>query len=163
MVAMTDAEMSGVTACGFSEFTLQGGVAKAMFNVQAETFTEIESMKLAHWNNGSGLGWDQNWTGVSMGTDGSDLVMKNFVLETTFSHVDDPQNRKLESVTIGFNNVTGTMSADFQSLSRTGHTGRKPGGDQTYEFDGDKLLLTINVSGGEKGIWVDMGDAVQQP
>lgn len=167
MVAMSDSELSAVTAGGFSSFSLTNDgtfdIARAMFNVQAETFTEIESMKLAHWDNGSGTpGWDQNWTGVDMGTSAEDLVLKDFVMETTFTNVNDPQNRELESVTIGFNNVTGTMSADFQSLSRTGGSARQDEGSQTYAFNGDKLLLTINVTGDNRGIWVNMGDAVQQ-
>lgn len=170
MVAMSDSELSAVTAGGFSSFSLTNDgtfdIAKAMFNVQAETFTEIESMKLAHWDNGSGTpGWDQNWTGVDMGTSAENLVLKDFVMETTFTNVNDPQNRELESVTIGFNNVTGTMSADFQSLSRltgTQYENRQNEGPATYQFNGDKLLLTINVKGDNRGIWVDMGDALKK-
>lgn len=163
MLEMADSEMEQVTAGGFSNFSLVNDgtydIARMQFNMEADTYAEIESMKMAHWDNGGGTGWDQDWTNVDLGSDATDLELKNFVFETKFSNINDPNNRQLEQVIIGFNNVTGTLSADFNSLSRVGFVGRQNVGNTTYHFNNDKMLMIINCTGPDQGIWFDFGNA----
>ncbi len=75
MTRMTEEELSAVTGHGFSSFTLtqDNGVdiARMDLNMRAETFTEIDSMKLGYY----GGGWDENWLGLSMGSSENDLIL----------------------------------------------------------------------------------------
>ena len=161
MQKMSDDELSNCRAVGFSEFTLQNQIATAEFNIQTDTYTEIDSLKMGHWDNSNGMGWDQNWESVDMGTSINDLNMNNFIMEAKFENIDDPDSRKLKSLRIGYKDVTGTISADFKSLSRSGNSARQNKGDQTYDFENDKLILEVNLDGDidKKGIRVDFGDA----
>ncbi|MCB2149464.1 MAG: hypothetical protein KQI81_23490 [Deltaproteobacteria bacterium] len=166
MSAMTDNELSQITGHGFSEFSLTNvdglDIARISLNMQASTWAEMDSMKMGYWDNGSGMGWDQNWTGVSMGSETTDMILSNFVIQTEFVNVNDAATRQLKSITIGYENVTGTLSGNFASLSRTTGAARTDEGAATYVFNGDPFLLHINVEGDNPGVWLDFGNAVKQ-
>ncbi len=163
MQKMSDDELSNCRAVGFSEFTLQNQIATAEFNIHTDTYTEMDSMKMGYWDNGN-MGWDQNWESVDMGSSTDDLNMNNFIMQAEFENIDDPSSRKLKSLKIGYKDVTGTISADFKSLSQSGNSARQNKGQQTYDFDKDNLILEVNLDGDidEKGIRVDFGDAQPQ-
>lgn len=130
-----DEELSEVTGEGFSSFTLENDVARAYFNITASTFTEMDSLKMGYYNDGIGNGWDQDWTNVSLGSASEDLVCKGLFLEAKFSNIADPANRKLDYVKIGSPDMTGPISANFNSFS-----GRiRDGG--TVVVDGRRLNL----------------------
>jgi len=158
MRVMTNTELANVTGSGFSQFTLVNGVALAQFDIRASTWTEIDSMKLGNYNDGSSSGWDQDWSGVSMGSQDTDLVMQGFYLKASFSNIDDPATRKFNSVTIGWENVTGTITADFSSYSGylQGTTySRADLGTRTITLNNEPISITIDVA---KGIQVSMGN-----
>lgn len=169
MQRMTDGELSGVVAQGFSSFTMVDGVAKADFSgVSGYTYTEIDSLKMGYWDkgDGSGKGWDQNWRQVKLGTPSNDLVFNGFFFQAVFdqSSLNDPANRKLVSLSMGSKDVTGQLSADFQSLSAVvGGTevARSSQGVQTYQFNHTELSLNIELSGPRKGLWINMGNATK--
>ena len=169
MQVMTDGELSGVVGQGFSSFTMADGVARADFGgISASTFTEIDSLKMGYWDkgNGGGVGWDQNWSQVKLGTPSSDLTFNGFFFQAVFdqSSINDPANRKLLSVTMGSKDVTGQVTANFQSLSATvGGVDlvRANQGLQTYQFNHTELSLDIEVAGPHKGLWINMGNATK--
>ncbi len=124
MVQMSDEDLSGVTAAGFSSFTLENGVARAYFNIEASTFTEIDSLKMGYYSDdplvnprGLPLGWDQDWQGVSLGSSTEDLYCKGLFIEASFSNISDPASRTLDSLKIGTPSMTGPISANFVSFS----------------------------------------------
>ncbi len=120
MTLMFDMELSEITAAGFSKFTLTqdaADIARVDLNLHAATYAEIGAMQMGYHDNGGSLGWDQDWQAVSLGANDQDLVLNNFVLETKFQNISDPANRQLESITIGFTDVTGTISSDFGVFS----------------------------------------------
>jgi len=164
MSAMTDDELATITGHGFTDFSLTTAngldTARIDLNMQAATYATIDSMKLGHWDNGSGIGWDQDWTGVSLGTDAQDLVLTNFYLQAEFTDINDAAIRQLKSIEVGFQQAYGTVSADFVSLSQ-GLTSRENAGLATYTFDGDPFVLRINVDGDNPGISFDFGGAVR--
>ncbi|MFZ3209547.1 MAG: hypothetical protein WA140_12070 [Geobacteraceae bacterium] len=167
MGLLTDAELSEVTAQGFSSFTMVNGVAEADFTgISAATYTEIDSLKMGYWDNGAGIGWDQNWATVKLG-DGvpaNDLKFNGFYFKAVFdpATVNDPAARQLQSVTIGSKDVTGLLSADFQSLSRIGGVARDTSiGAKTYQFTNTDFSISIELTGAHKGIWINMGTAAQ--
>jgi len=164
MQKMSDDELSNCRAVGFSEFTLQNQIATAEFNIHTDTYTEIDSMKMGYWNNGNSMGWDQNWESVDMGSSINDLNMNNFIMQAEFENLNNSDPKELKSLRIGYKDVTGEISADFQSLSRSGNSARQSVGQETYEFDHDKLILEINLDGNidKKGIRVDFGNAQPQ-
>lgn len=167
MTAMTDHELSRVTGHGFSKFSLthENGldIARVALNIQASTWSEIDSMKLGYWDNGGGTGWDQEWTGVSLGSESTDMVFTDFVLQAEFVNVDNAATRELKSLSVGFESATGTLSGNFASLSRTNGAARAADGAATYVFNGNPFMLHLNMDGANPGIWFDFGGAVRMP
>lgn len=168
MGMMTDAELAAVTGHGFSNFSLENGVARIDLGIAASTFTEIDSVKLGYWDNGGGKGWDQNWTGAKLGSSTSDLTFNGFFLKAVFdpATINDPANRQLQGITMGSQHVTGTLTADFESLSRIAGgvavNNRALLGNQTYRFNDTELSISVNFTGPNKGIWVNFGNATVQ-
>ncbi len=120
MNLLDDHELSQIAATGFSKFTLlhdANDLARVELNLSAITYTQIETMKLGYWDNGAGTGWDQNWQNASLGTQAQDLVLRDFIFEAEFTDISDPINRQLLGVTVGFKDVTGTISTDFSAFS----------------------------------------------
>ena len=165
MAAMTDDELSEITGHGFTDFSLTTAngldIARIDMNLQAATYATIDSLKLGYWDNGSGVGWDQNWLGVSLGTNAEDLVLTNFFLQAEFININDAANRQLKTIEVGFQQVYGTISADFASLSQ-GAASREAAGVATYTFNGDPFVLRISVDSANPGISFDFGGAVRQ-
>jgi len=112
-----DEELAKVTGEGFSSFTLENEVARAYFNINTSTYTEIDSLKMGYCEYGSGLGWDQNWEGATLGSPTESLVCKGVYIEAGFSNITDPANRQLNFIRVGTPSMTGPISANFQSFS----------------------------------------------
>jgi hypothetical protein len=163
---MSDAELSEVTGAGYSEFTLEDGVALARLDIRATTYTEIDSMKLAHYDNGTGLDWDENWTDVKLGSESQDLDMRGLFIRCEFENVCDAATRQLKSVKIGFEDVSGTIEGVFNSFSgdleisgtSTAYH-RSYLGNRTFQLTNSELSLSINVDGPNKGIWYTIDNA----
>lgn len=169
MNRMSDTELAGVVGQGFSSFTMANGVALADFTgISVSTYTEIDSLKMGYWDKtGDGnKAWDQNWTSVKLGTSTKDLQINGFFMKAEFdpTTINDPANRQLKSFTIGSRDVTGIVSADFQSftgiisgpaISRTNL------GTASYQLNHTDLSFTIDVAGANKGVWINMGTATR--
>lgn len=162
MKVLSDSALSEITGFGYSDFTLFHDdvtgydIARIDLNQSVSTFTEIDSMKLGYYDNGTGLGWDQNWTNVSVGTAAQDLFMNGLFFRAEFENINDPVNRQLKSLTVGFTDVTGDLTADFQSLSLAGAAPRQMIGLNTLNFLNTPLALKIIMDGTERGIWLDL-------
>ena len=121
MTCLSDAELSSVHAAGFSSFSIINGLARADLNINISTYTEIDSLKMGHWNIGSGLGWDEDWTDVVLGEDRADptkdLKLRGIFIETQFTNIDNPATRTLDYVRIGTPNIDGKISATFNSFT----------------------------------------------
>ena len=154
MEPMAAAEMDEVTAGGFSSFSWDNGTATVYLDMEVRTWTEVDKSHAGPDPDG-----DQVWTDVDLGTQSTDLVLRDFVFKARFNNYDDPENRELLGIKIGFQNVTGSVSANFQALSREGHGYRQNPGQNTYTFNGDPLMLHFNTEGDNPGVWVDFGDA----
>ena len=169
MAAMTDDELAQVTGHGFADFSLTNvdglDIARIDLNLQAATYATMDSLKLGYWDNdttGAGnLGWDQDWTGVSLGTAGQDLLLTQFFLQAEFTDINDSSIRQLKTIEVGFQQAYGTLTADFASLSQ-GTTSREAAGTATYTFDGHPLVLRIHVDGDTPGISFDFGGATRE-
>lgn len=165
---LTDSQLAAVTGHGFSSFTMANNIALAELDIRGATYSEIDSLKLGYYDNGNGLGWDQNWNGVQIGSAGQDLTFNGFYLRTEFSNVTDSGNRQLLSARIGFHDVSGTISAAFQSFS-----GHLAGGTQ---LDGNRqqpnfsqmtlnhseVYLELQLSGPNQGIRVHFDPVTTQ-
>lgn len=169
---MTDAELSAVTGAGFSSFTLENDVAKAYFNIEARTFTEIQSLKMGYYDYGSGIGWDQDWTNVSLGSATEDLVCKGFYIEAKFTNLTDPTARSLDYIKIGTPSMTGPITADFNSFS--GHIenptdgvlvdGRRLSlGKNTIYSNNSEFYLQLSLTGTQAGWWTYWNNATITP
>jgi hypothetical protein len=165
---MTDEELSQVTGTGFSSFTLENDVAKASFNIEARTFTEIQSLKMGYYNDGTSLGWDEDWTNVSLGSATEDLVCKGLYIEAKFTNLSDPATRTLDYIKVGTPSMTGPISATFNSFS--GHIenptdgvlvdGRRLNlGQKTITSTNSEFYLQLSRTGAQAGWWVYWNNA----
>ena len=156
-------QMAAITGTGFSNFMIDGDRVRADFNIAALTYTEIASLKMGHWDNGGGLAWDQDWTDVMLGNAAEDMSLKGFFIEATFENLDDPAARRLTSVFFGFNQASGDLSANFNSLSRIGVNGQADDqranlGLRTFRFNNSEIALSFQLEGPNRGIWVRFGE-----
>lgn len=124
MLSVSDEELSEITGEGFSSFELINvnnniDLARIDFNITTSTYTQIDSLKMGYYDNGSGLGWDQDWTDVSLGSPTEDLVCKGIYFEARFMNIADSAARRLEYVKIGSPDMTGPITATFNSFSGT--------------------------------------------
>jgi len=165
MVQMKDDELSDVNAAGFSSFTLTDDVTRAYFNVEAQTFTEIQSLKMGYYNNG----WDEDWTNVSLGSSTEDLICKGLYIEASFSNITNSATRALNSIKVGTPSMTGPITATFTSFSGriedgTGvpfMLGGQPIdghrittlGTRTIYSNNDEFSMQLSNSGPQKGWW----------
>lgn len=130
MHELSEGEMAAVNGSGFSSFTLDNsGLATLNFpGIYLSTYTQIDSLKMGYYNNGSGLGWDQDWQDkVPPGTgknsfgasgNGNDLTFNGIYIQAKFENVDLP-SRQLDYVKIGTTNLSGDISGYFNKLSST--------------------------------------------
>jgi hypothetical protein len=148
MVQMNDEELSEVTAAGFSNFNLTDDVTKAYFNVEAQTFTEIQSLKMGYYNNG----WDEDWTNVSLGSSTQDLICKGLYIEAGFSNISTSSTRTLDSFKVGASSMTGPISATFNSFSGRIEDRETTPGTVLVPVEGQRLNLgtkTITATNSE--------------
>ena len=159
MNELSDGEMAAIYAQGFSEFTLTtltdgGGVATLDFKgVTLSTWTTIDSMKMGYYaKSGSTLPWDNDWTTVSLGTSGTDLVAKGLYIEAGFSNINDPATRQLNYLHIGTTNLTGTITANFNSfigtIGGTSYPNRSNLGSATITSTNSSFYLSLDRVGG---------------
>ena len=169
MVQMNDDELSSVTAAGFSSFTLQDGITRAYFNIEASTFTEIQSLKMGYYNDGITTGWDEDWTNVSLGSSIEDLMCKGLYIEASFTNITDSATRTLNSIKVGTPSMTGPITATFNSFSGriedgTGVPFMLDGlpidghrittlGTRTIYSNNDEFSMQLSNSGPQKGWW----------
>lgn len=158
MSVLSDEELAGITANGIllspDEITFS-----LPTYIGVNTYTEIDSVKMGYYDDGiNGLGWDQDWTNVSFGSEDQDIAMSGFFIDAQFS------GGQLSSVAIGAMQATGTLSGDFQSLSRV--IGGLPDmrsspspASQVINLDNDPLALIFTAA----GVMLDVGDATMTP
>jgi hypothetical protein len=159
---LSNDEMAAITGTGFTSFLIDGDRIRADFNISAQTYTEIDSFKMGYWDNGGGPGWDQNWTQAKLGTPAQDMSLHGFFIEATFQNLSDPVNRRLTGVYFGFNQVSGDLSANFESLSKIGVNGdpddqRLNLGVRTFQFNDSEFRISLELDGAHRGIWVRFG------
>ena len=172
---LNDNELSEVYAEGYSSFTLdiETGVAKALWNIEARTFTEIDSLKMGYYDNVSGSGWDQDWENVSLGTPTVDLVCKGLYIEAKFTNLADPATRSLDYIKLGTPSMTGPISATFNSFS--GHienltegvliadAHRLNLGQRTITSTNSEFYMQLTATGPQTGWYVYWSNATITP
>jgi hypothetical protein len=172
MNELNDETLSGITGEGFSSFTLVNGITKAYFNITASTFTEIDSFKMGYYNDGTTLGWDENWEGVSLGSPTEDLVCNGLYIEAGFSNISTPATRTLDYIRAGTPSMTGPISADFISFSGRIEDGtgvalidghRLNLGQKTIYSNNDEFYLQLSRTGAVAGWWAFWKNALVTP
>jgi hypothetical protein len=153
MHELSDGDMAAVYAQGFSTFTLTGSTVTLDFSgVTLSTWTEISSMNMGYYLKGGTTAWDNSWTGVSLGSQSTDLVAQGLYIEAGFSNITDPATRQLEYVRIGTHSLTGDISANFISFSGTLDNGvtnitRTNLGQATISASGTGFYLALDRIG----------------
>lgn len=161
MRAISDEMLSEITGEGFCSFTMQGGVVRADFDITASTRTHVDRLQMGYWDNGSGLGWDQDWEDVDFGYISNlginfTLTCNGLFFEAGFSNITDPNSRQLEYLRVGSPSVDGRIRADFRSFTGTigGTTytradrGPLLGTKYSIRPNGDYLYFELNRASG---------------
>ena len=176
MQEMADAELSDVYAAGYTTFSWRtmGGedIARLDLDVEARMFANIGSLKMGNY----GGGWDQDWTGVQLGTAVSDLVAKGLFVEMGFdtATINSPSGRTLNYVKIGTPNMQGDISGTFNSFSGTitgagiTNVSRQNLGTTTITADGtaasDFCMTLSRIAGtNQMGFSFQWGSATKSP
>ena len=144
---LSDGELATVYAYGFSTFSLTGNIVKLDFTgVTLSTYTDISSMKMGYYTKGT-LGWDNDWTGVKLGTLGADLVVTGLYIEAGFTSINNSATRTLDYMRIGTTNLTGDIRATFNSFSGTIDAGILVNGTPLgASFTGTRDTTTLGTS-----------------
>jgi len=168
MTQMSDEELSEVTAAGFSSFTLEDGVARALFNLEVSTFTEIDSLKMGYYLKDGETKWDEDWTNVSLGSAEEDLVCKGVFIEASFTNITQ-SNRTLDSIRIGTPDMTGDITATFNSFTGAIYNNygttlvlegqRDDLGTRTITSTNSEFYVQLSSSGDHSGWWFYWGNA----
>lgn len=150
---LDDEGLSEVYAAeGFAEFTIkdigtESGSGKiltqtdALFNIRAETYTEVDSLKLGYHNEydykdptPTAYLWDEDWVNVRIGdksdaltgptNDGFynpefDFIADGLYLRAVFTDINNPSSRQLKSFAFGAKYIKGDIQALFNSFSGT--------------------------------------------
>ena len=180
LLEMADTELAAVYAAGYTTFSWKTvgteDIARLDLDVEARMYADIGSVKTGYYNNGSTTAWDQDWTGVQLGTAVSDLVAKGLFVEMGFdtATINSPSGRTLNYVKIGTPNMQGDISGTFSSFSGTiGGAGitnvsRQNLGATTITADGtaasDFAMTLSRIAGtNQMGFSFQWGSATKSP
>ncbi|MCX5852547.1 MAG: hypothetical protein NT072_10930 [Deltaproteobacteria bacterium] len=178
MLQLNDEDLAATYAAGFSNFSVTNGYATAVLNINASTYTEIDSLKLGYYNDGSTTGWDQDWEDVKIyGTpkdSTKDFTTTGLIIEAKFTNIDDPATRQLDYVKLGVKSATGDITANFISLSGDIDNGSDSTpeynghrittiGNKTITFNSSEFEIKLSASGANKGFWVHFTNATVAP
>ncbi len=166
-----DAELAAVAGRGLVGISVVDGTARIDLNARVSTFTESDSLKAGYYDDEVlGLGWDQDWTQVSLGTAQQEAAFGGLYLEAQFNNFDDPATRSLSRFTFGTADFSGALEAMFVSFSGDvrvdgvaleGHR-MEPTFSQ-LDFDHTAFSVSVVLEGPQRGIWVQWDDAATRP
>ena len=143
MHIMSDKALEKIAAFGIYQFALSDDMAMASLDIEVSTYTEIDSLKLGYYDDGNGMGWDENWTNVQIGSDSNKFVIKNVYIKITYDNIHNSTLRSLRSIKIGSTDMTGSIVADFNSFS-----GRIASTINGHRITPDFCKITFNNTGG---------------
>lgn len=119
--SLSEKAMRNETAqAGLASFSKNDTSIRMFTDIHLETWTDINSMKIGYYDNGSagGLGWDQNWRNVKIGTSATDqMKMDGFVFKADFDDLVNTDKPNLKRLVIGTNRLIGTVQANIDSIS----------------------------------------------
>jgi hypothetical protein len=163
---LADNELAGVVAGEFSSFTIENGVARAEFNILTSTWAEIGSLKLGYYNDGTTTGWDEDWTNVAIGSQANNLTVSGFYIEAAFlNDITNPETRTLQSIKFGTTDMTGAITANFNSFSGDIAAGSPIDGHRlvpsftSISFTNTGFNISLTIDGVEKGYQVHWDNA----
>jgi hypothetical protein len=101
-----------------TNITTNDTTTRLFINTHIETFTEIESLKLAYFDRNGTIGWDQNWNNLSFGTQDTNLTIDGLVIKADFVNLESSEP-VLKRFIIGSNMLNGSISGNFDSFTGT--------------------------------------------
>lgn len=180
---MTEKDMkAAIGQAGFADFSITGDTARIFLDIHLETWTDISSVKAGYYEKNSMLGWDQDWTDVSIGSENESFEVDGLVLMADFSDGIGTSSQKLTRIIFGTNRAQGDITARINAysgvyndaltggtgtavyLERTAITGTNADGSTTFRFDSNLsettdmgLYFILSLEGEHPGIQVVSG------
>lgn len=143
LTALSKTEMKEATGQqGMTNYSVEGNIARLFVDVHIETAGTIDSIKTGHYSGG----WDNDFTGVTIGSDANPVTVDGMVFIADFDNINS-SNRSLQTVVMGTNRIQGSVSATMNSYTGvyndalTGGSGnavycnRTNLGNTTFNFD----------------------------
>lgn len=118
--SLSEKAMRNETAqAGLASFSKNDTSIRMFTDIHLETWTDIKSMKIGYYDNGTaGMGWDQDWRNVKIGTSATDqMKMDGFVFKADFDDLVNSEKPNLKRLVIGTNRLIGTVQANIDSIS----------------------------------------------
>jgi hypothetical protein len=101
-----------------TDISTSGDTTRLFLNTHIETFTEVESLKLAYFERNGTMGWDQNWNNLSIGNQDTNLTIDGLVIKADFVNLESSEP-VLKRFIIGSNMLNGSISGNFDSFTGT--------------------------------------------
>ena len=142
--SLDDEGLSEVYAEGFAQFQINdlgGGLTQtyALFNIRADTFTEVDSLKLGYHNEYDykdptpAYAWDEDWVNVQIGkieagsiSDNAgffdpteDFIADGLYFKAEFTNINNSATRQLKTFAFGVKHAQGDIKAVFNQFSGT--------------------------------------------
>ncbi len=151
---MPDSELGTINGRGVTNFYVEDNTVRLFLDVHSETYGEIDSIKAGYYEKIlEGIpshGWDTNWKNVILGESYENpLVMDGLMVRVEFDDI-TAQNKRLTSIMVGSNNMTGRISGTFASSTGAIHPGvLGQTGDDPITMNRDETLQgPLDINGG---------------
>lgn len=118
---LTENELSDVYCQGATNIYIEENTVRVFLDMHTETYGEIDSVKAGHYEKDGAAGWDIDWTALTLG-EAMDvpLITDGLVIRTEFDDI-DANDKKLNRIIIGSNNMNGRISGEFTTSTGAVH------------------------------------------
>lgn len=161
--SLSDHDLGDVTAGSIVNFSMDTAknYARMDLDVYIETHMEIEKFRAGYHKTESGDGWDQSWDKVRLYGNNASDYFKAYGLTLVAEYDGTGDNRKLARILFGSPQVSGKMTATFNSFSGVvgdnvvvGNNTFSDNGKNPYRTDlGEK---TISFTGPDQGLFLGL-------
>jgi len=174
--SLDDDGLSEVYAEGFAEFQINdlgGGLTEtyALFNIRADTYTEVDSLKLGYHNEYDykdptpAYAWDEDWVNVQIGKieTGSlsddagfydpteDFIAEGLYLRAEFTNINNSATRQLKTFAFGVKHAQGDIKAVFNQFSGTINDGAGAPEYNGHDLNLGPMTITSDPTGSGTG------------
>jgi hypothetical protein len=179
--SLDDDGLSEVYAEGFAQFTIKDigtdslgnplSQTEALFNIRADTYTEVDSLKLGYHNEYDykdptpAYAWDEDWVNVQIGkieatalSDDAgffdpteDFIADGLYFRAEFTNINNSATRQLKTFAFGVKHAQGDIKAVFNQFSGTINDGAGAPEYNGHDLNLGPVTITSDPTGSGTG------------